>query len=103
MTYVKLYTALWALLVIVAAGLAVTGNFSSMTAIVYGFISFGMIFMGMMSVLPSLVSTSEGRAALCGSKPAVVKNGPSAFGKPANALHEWLFPTGIEIGQPKHH
>lgn len=101
--YVKLYAAVWGLLLIVALALAVTGNFSMMTAIVYGFISFGMVFMGMMSVLPALVSTPEGRAALCGSKPAVVKSTSTSVGKPANALHEWLFPTGIEMGQPKHH
>jgi hypothetical protein len=101
--YVKLYAAVWGLLAIVAVALAVTGNFSITTVIVYGFICFGMVFMGMMSVLPSLVSTSQGRAALCGSRPTVAKPDGASVGKPANALHEWLFPIGIEVGQPKHH
>lgn len=101
--YLKLYAAVWGLLVIVAAALALTGNFSITTAIVYGFISFGMVFMGMMSVLPSMVSTPEGRAWLCGSALAAeIKDRPLSRDT-VGAVHEWLFPTGIEMSRPKHH
>jgi hypothetical protein len=100
--YGKLYAAVWGLLLFVAAALALTGNFSSTAAIVYGFISFGMIFMGMMSVLPSIVSTPEGRAALCEFGQSRVKR-EKLSRQAASALHEWLFPAGVEMSQPKHH
>jgi Protein of unknown function (DUF1418) len=100
---VKLYIAIWGMLLIVAAGLAVTGNFTITTTIIYGFISLGMIFMGMMSVLPAIVSTPEGRASLCESKQSHVERDKDSSDQSASALHEWLFPAGIEMGPPKHH
>lgn len=100
--YVKLYAAVWGLLLLVAAGLAVSGNFGIKAAIAYGFITFGLTFMGMMSVLPSIVSTPEGRESLCPSnrRDFHKKEMPE---KSARALHEWLFPTGVEMSEPKHH
>ena len=52
---VKLYWTLWAIIASIALIVLVTGNFTIMTLVVFGFISFGMIFMGMISVLPSTV------------------------------------------------
>ncbi len=52
---VKIYWMLWSAIAIIAALLFVTGNFSIMTLVAFGFVSFGMIFMGMMCVLPSMV------------------------------------------------
>lgn len=50
---VKVYGMIWAFVATVAALVFLTGNFTELTAVVFGFISFGMIFMGMMGVLPS--------------------------------------------------
>lgn len=52
---VKIYEMLWAIIALIAILLLVTGNFSMMTLVAFGFVCFGMIFMGMMSVLPSTV------------------------------------------------
>ncbi len=52
---VKIYWMLWSAIAIIAALLFVTGNFTIMTLVAFGFISFGMIFMGMMCILPSTV------------------------------------------------
>ncbi len=49
----KVYAVIWSLFALTAAVLFVTGNFSAMTAIVLGFASFGLVFMGMMFVLPA--------------------------------------------------
>lgn len=101
--YVKLYAAVWGLLLFIAVALAVTGNFTIMTAIVYGFISFGMIFMGMMSVLPSIVSTPEGRRSLCGpDRRPDEANGVARAGF-RNFVYGWIFPRGVEVGRPRFH
>ena len=53
---VKLYWLMW-LLGIVAVGLFYfTGNFTPTVAIVFGFLSFGAIFMGIIGVLPISIS-----------------------------------------------
>ena len=49
---VKLYWLMW-LLGLLAAGLFYfTGNFTPTVAIIFGFLSFGAIFMGIIGVLP---------------------------------------------------
>ncbi len=53
--FVKIYGMLWATIAILAAIFLVTGNFTLTTLLAFGFVAFGMIFMGMMCVLPSLV------------------------------------------------
>ncbi len=52
---VKVYGMIWAFIATVAALFVLTGNFTELTGVVFGFISFGMIFMGMMGVLPSTI------------------------------------------------
>ena len=52
---VKLYWTLWAIIGSIALILFATGNFTMLTLVAFGFVSFGMIFMGMISVLPSTV------------------------------------------------
>lgn len=51
---VKFYWTLWAVIAFIALLFLATGNFTMMTLIGFGFVSFGMIFMGMIAVLPSM-------------------------------------------------
>lgn len=51
----KLYWTLWAAIGTTALLLWASGNFTMMTLVGFGFVSFGMIFMGMIAVLPSTV------------------------------------------------
>jgi len=53
---VKIYTALWAMIFLAAAALFAVGSFTMVTAVVFGFIMFGMTFMGIMVVLPITIS-----------------------------------------------
>lgn len=52
----KIYAALWLIVALAAGTLFLTGNFTMLTAVALGFISFGLVFMGMMSVLPTSVA-----------------------------------------------
>lgn len=53
---VKIYWSLWALFFAAALILFAAGAMTSIVLVVLGFIAFGLTFMGMMGVLPSMVS-----------------------------------------------
>ena len=53
---VKLYWWLWSVVAVAALGFYLFGSFSPMVAIVFGFIAFGMVFMGMIGVLPTMAA-----------------------------------------------
>lgn len=55
----RTYAFLWILVFATAAGLWLAGLFSLLTLVVFGFIAFGMTFMGMMCVLPNVVAHPE--------------------------------------------
>lgn len=52
----KMYGFLWLVFGVLAGILFVGGVFTLMTAVVFGFVAFGLTFMGMMCVLPGTVS-----------------------------------------------
>ena len=52
----KIYGMLWLAIALVMAILFVTGNLTLTVAITFGFVMFGMVFMGMMGVLPASIS-----------------------------------------------
>jgi hypothetical protein len=49
---VKIYALIWLLGTLAVGILYLTGNFSPVTAIIFGFLSFAAVFMGMIGVLP---------------------------------------------------
>lgn len=52
---VKIYSTIWGLTAAVAGILYLTGFFGKMMFVALGFVCFGLIFMGILSVLPSTV------------------------------------------------
>ncbi len=52
----KVYSFICGLFAITAAFLFLTGNFPAITAIILGLIAFGLVFMGMMFVLPYTIT-----------------------------------------------
>ncbi len=58
---VKAYWTLWLIVAVAAAIFLLAGAMTTSTVIVFGVISFGMTFMGMMNVLPAMVSHPEPR------------------------------------------
>ena len=53
---VKVYWFLWMMLALSAMLLFITGYLTPMAVIVYGFLAFGLTFMGMIGVLPLTVT-----------------------------------------------
>jgi hypothetical protein len=54
----RVYVMICTIVAVAAAAMFVSGNFSVMAAVVFGFIAFGVVFMGMMFVLPFTVTHS---------------------------------------------
>lgn len=54
----KIYIAIWFLIAAAAAAFYVSGNLTEPVVVLFGFIAFGMVFMGMISVLPTVVHDS---------------------------------------------
>jgi hypothetical protein len=52
----KFYSYLWIAYAVAAAALWIAGFFTMLTLVVFGFVAFGFVFMGMMCVLPGAVS-----------------------------------------------
>lgn len=52
----KIYAGCWALFLLAGLVLFLTGNFTMLVAVWFGFIAFGIVFMGMMGVLPASIS-----------------------------------------------
>jgi hypothetical protein len=59
---VKIYFYLWLVLAVVFATIFLLGNLTLTTLVVFGFIAFGMTFMGMMGVLPAVVTHETHRS-----------------------------------------
>jgi hypothetical protein len=53
---IKLYWSLWIVLGLAAVALFAAGSFTMLAAVFFGFAAFGLTFMGMISVLPVMVS-----------------------------------------------
>ncbi len=60
--YAKMFWLVSAVFVGIGALLLVTGSFTAMVGVVYGFLAFGLVFMGMISVLPVWMTHSDAAA-----------------------------------------
>ncbi len=57
---VKVYGALWLAVVLVAALILVIGYMTWTVVVAFGFVIFGLVFMGMMGVLPATIAHPAG-------------------------------------------
>lgn len=69
----KIYWYTWLAIALVFAIIFVAGNMTDMVLVVFGFIAFGMTFMGMMGVLPAIIADHE-LIAEPAKEPAEAKN-----------------------------
>ena len=53
---IKIYWSLWIVLGFAAVALFAAGSFTMLAAVYFGFFAFGITFMGMIGVLPVMVS-----------------------------------------------
>jgi hypothetical protein len=83
----KFYWFLWAAFFLSAGVLWLGGAFTLTTLVVYGFIAFGLVFTGMMCVLPNVVSHPTNKAAK--PKARVVFVDVASKTPPGSATETW--------------
>ncbi|MEQ1605322.1 MAG: hypothetical protein ABL999_10695 [Pyrinomonadaceae bacterium] len=82
----KFYNLLWVAFAVAAGVLFVAGVFTMLTLVVFGFIAFGLVWVGMICVLPGTV----GHEAVAVKQPATPKSTESkSYGKPAHAFRSY--------------
>ena len=85
---VKIYGMLWLATGVIAALLYIAGVFTLTVGVTFEFIAFGMVFMGMIGVLPILAAhPSPPRSAPEQTKATTSVPEPSPLGKPGHAVH----------------
>jgi hypothetical protein len=88
----KVYIRLWIVYATVILTLFFTTGLTMLVLTILGFVTFGLIFMGMMCVLPSTVA-HPGPAARPMHQPRL--NSLRRY------LSEWIDPIGIEMDKPR--
>ena len=102
---VRFYQVTWFLFILVAAGFFFTGNLTPVVGVVFGFIIFGQIFMGMMSVLPTSIVHPASESDRLGASMRThlrvkYEDGLMRFHDWRN---RWMSSDSIEVRRPKFH
>lgn len=77
----KFYTYLWSIYFISAGIMWMAGSFTLVAVVVFGFVAFGMVFTGMMCVLPGDVSHPTREKVKISSQKKAFQPGPEEQGK----------------------
>jgi len=93
----KFYIGLWIVFGLTAVGLGVSGSLTMLALTVLGMICFGIIFMGMMCVLPSTVEHAGGPT----DKPDRVSKARRITLR--RFVNAWSHPIGVEVNRPSLH
>lgn len=78
---VKIYFGLWAALALAVITALLAGSFGGIFAVTVGFIAFGLTFMGMLSVLPTVMAPKPHEGHIELTKPAASLDQPVATKK----------------------
>ena len=100
---VRFYKMTWLVFLAIVALTYLTGNLTAVAGVVYGHIVFGLIFMGMMIVLPTSISHPVQPA----KGPGMLKRIGSLFGGLKGQVHKtshtWMSSNSVEVRHPKYH
>jgi len=97
----RFYAGLWFAVALVSSALYLTGSFNPVVLVVFGFVTLGLVFMGMMCVLPTTVAhpkpvqyaTSDRTSQLTRLLKRVVEFTHTFKSK-------WMFSNGVEVRKP---
>ena len=93
----KIYAGLWTIFLLAAAIVFVTGNLTMFVGVVFGFVAFGMVFMGMMGVLPATVVHPAPIEAKIETDPA-----RSRIADRVKSYKESIATSGVGLQKPRH-
>ena len=100
---VRMYKLLWLAFAAVVGIFYVSGNLTPMAVVVSGFIIFGMVFMGMMVVLPTSISHPELEHSLFRFTPWFVNLFRRSKERLNESKEEWISSSSIEARRPRLH
>jgi hypothetical protein len=99
----KIYAAMWLVVAFLAGTIFLSGNFNMLTAVVFGLVTFGLVFMGMMCVLPSTVGYNspigEERAL---ETPQFTQYARNVFERLRAFKSAMMSSNGVEVRKPKY-
>jgi hypothetical protein len=96
----KVYFTIWGLVGATAAVFFLTGNMTMLTLVVFGFVAFGLVFMGMMGVLPILVTQPEPESVELSSKAPRKSVTTRSSAETESAVTGWFAPKGVQAKYP---
>lgn len=102
---VKFYQMTWLVLIIAVAAFFFTGNLTPVVGVVFGFVIFGLVFMGMMSVLPASIAHPPQADERLGASfrnriGSTLERSRRRFGEWRSS---WMSSGSIEVRRPKFH
>ncbi|MGD9563041.1 MAG: hypothetical protein AB7F88_09215 [Pyrinomonadaceae bacterium] len=98
---VRIYWTLCAAFLLAALVLFLTGNLTMTVLVVFGFIGFGLVFMGMISVLPATISHPAPRkAGAVRTAPVYAKQSEKT--EAVRSATAWFHPDGVETRRPEY-
>ena len=100
---VRMYKLLWLAFAAVVGIFYVSGNLTLMAEVVFGFIVFGMVFMGMMVVLPTSISHPELEQSVFSFTPWFASLFRRSKQRLNESKQEWISSSSIEVRRPKLH
>ena len=98
---VRSYMFLWFMVILTSTILFVSGEFSLVIGVIFGFICFGLTFMGMISVLPGIVHGDSTSVPAIASVPVAAKRG--AISEMLRTFVNAWMENGVEIRKPNYH
>ena len=96
----RFYSRLWMLYAAVFTIVWLAGYLSMFALVVFGFIAFGMVFTGMMCVLPAAVGMHAGEVSSTKAGPVRLLE-RRLIGRVVGILNRWFVPAGVEIRRPR--
>lgn len=99
----KIYKLVWSIVAIAALILFLSGNFTSLAAVVFGFVIFGLVFAGMMIVLPHEVSHPTPNKTMVAPSPAIQRKPATMIDHARELASDLLSPEDVEIRKPRYH
>ena len=99
---VRIYFGLWIVGIIIVSMFYLSGNFTPIASVVFGFMSFGLVFMGMMVVLPMTIThpTPDGEnKSLASMINAKLK---PALSRSREFRQSWMSENSVEVRSPRY-
>ena len=97
----RFYMFLWFMVIMMATILFISGELSLLIGVIFGFICFGLTFMGMMSLLPSIAHSDSISVPDVASVPVTANRG-GVSEMLRTFVHAWA-EGGVEIRKPNYH